>query len=66
MADSFENQDNILCDWAKDKVQKKACQGIKKVLEMKRRKIKPFLLENDLKKNFLAVSVGSRARLNHT
>ena len=27
MAESFENVDNILCDWAEDKVQKKSCWG---------------------------------------
>ena len=34
------------------------------VREARKRKIKPFLLENDAN-NFLAASVGSRARLNH-
>ena len=38
MAESFENKDNILRDWAKDKVQKSFAR---------KRKIKPFLLEND-------------------
>ena len=28
MAESFENLDNILRDWAKDKGQKKSCRGI--------------------------------------
>ena len=47
MAESFENKDNILLDWAKDKVQKKSCRGIEQVREARKRKIKPFLLEND-------------------
>ena len=46
MAESFENKDNILLDWAKDKVQKKSCRGIEQVREARKRKIKPFLLEN--------------------
>ena len=47
MAESFENWDNILHDWAKDKVQKKSCRGIEQVREARKRKIKPFLLEYD-------------------
>ena len=47
MAESFENKDNILRDWAKGKVQKRFCRGIELVLEARKRKIKPFLLEND-------------------
>ena len=45
MAESFENQDNILRDWAKDKVQKKSYLGIEQVREARKRirKIKPFL-----------------------
>jgi len=43
MAESFENLDSILRDWAKDKVQKKrSCRGIEQVQEAGRRKIKPF------------------------
>ena len=45
---------------------KKSCPGIEQVREAERRKIKPFLLENDPEeKKIRAVSVGSRARLNH-
>ena len=47
MAESFENLDNILRDWANDKVQKKSCRDIEQVREAGRRKIKPFLLRND-------------------
>ena len=50
MAESIENYDNILRDWTKDKVQKKSCRGIEQVREARRRKIKPFLLENDPEK----------------
>ena len=45
MAESFENKDNILCDWAKDRVQKKSCRGIEQVREARKGKIKPSLLE---------------------
>ena len=57
MAEGFENLDNILRDWAKDK-------GIKQVREARKRKIKLFLLKND-RNNFRGASVGSRAGLNH-
>ena len=50
MAESFENLDNIFRDWGKDKVQKKSCRGIEQVRETRRRKIKPFLLDNDPEK----------------
>ena len=43
---------------------KESCRGIEQVREARKRKIKPFLLENNTKNNFLAASVGSRARLN--
>jgi len=33
MAESFENLNNILHDWAKDKVQKMFCRGIEQVRE---------------------------------
>ena len=45
-AESFENLDNILRDWAKDNLQK----SLAEVLEAGRRQIKPFLLENDPEK----------------
>ena len=43
MAENFEKLDNILRDWANDKVAEKCCRGIKQVREAGRRKIKPFL-----------------------
>ena len=45
MAESFENVDNIFCDWAK----KSLAEAIEQVRESGRRKIKP-LLENDSEK----------------
>ena len=56
MVDSFENWDNILRGWAKDKVQKKSCRGIEQVREAGRRKIKQFVLEKDLEKKILEQS----------
>ena len=50
MVKGFENLDNTLRGWAKDKVQKKSCRGIEQVQEAERRKIKPFLLEKDSEK----------------
>ena len=50
MVKGFENLDNILRGWAKDKVQKKSCRGIEQVQEAGRRKIKLFLLEKDSEK----------------
>ena len=46
MAESFENLDNILRDWPRDKIQK-SCRDIEQFREAGRRKIKPFCLEND-------------------
>ena len=43
MAESFENLDNILRDWAKDNGQIKACRGIEQFRKAGRGKIKPFL-----------------------
>ena len=51
MAETFENLHNILRDWAKVKIKyKKSCRGIEQVREAGKRKIKPFLLENDSEK----------------
>ena len=46
MAESSRNLDNILRHWAEGKVQK----SLEQVREAGRRKIKPFLLENDPEK----------------
>ena len=43
MAESFENLDNILRDWANDKEAEKSCRGIEQIREAERRKMKPFL-----------------------
>jgi len=54
MAESFENLDNILHDWAKDKVQESLVQALNRYQEYSlagRRNIKPFfVLENDSEK----------------
>jgi len=47
MAGSFENLDNVLHDWAKDKVQESLVQALNRYQKHSiagRRKIKPFLL----------------------
>ena len=44
MAENFENLDNILRDWAKDKVQKSLVEALNRHEEAERRKIKPFLV----------------------
>ena len=51
MAESFENSNNILRDWAKDEVQK-SYRGIGQVREGRKQKIKLFLFENDTDKIF--------------
>jgi len=69
MEESFENLDNILRDWAKDKVQKSLVEALNRYEKhslVERRKIKPFLFWKMPEKNTRAVSVGSRARLNQT
>jgi len=46
MAESFENLDNILRDWAKDKVQKSLAEALNRCENHSltgRGKIKPFL-----------------------
>jgi len=46
MAESFKNLDNILHDWAKDKVQGSLVQALNRYQKHSlagRRKIKPFL-----------------------
>ena len=39
MAESFENYDNILLDWPKDKVQKNSCRGIEQVKEARKQNL---------------------------
>ena len=63
MAERFENLDNTLRDWQKIR-NKKVLPRHSTGSRSQKRKIKPFLLENDTN-NFLAASVGSRERLNH-
>ena len=50
MMERFENLENILSDWAKNKGTKKSCRGIEQVRNAGWRKIKPFLLNNDTEK----------------
>ena len=50
MAESFENLDNILRDWAKDKIQKSLAEALNRFEKQEEEKIKPFLWENDSEK----------------
>ena len=59
MAEGFENLYNILRDWANDKGQKRLAEALY-------RKDKAVSSEKESRKSSLAVSVGSRARLNQT
>ena len=43
MAESFENLDNILRDWAKDKIQKSLAEALNRFEKQEEEKIKPFL-----------------------
>jgi len=63
MAEILGNLDNMLRDWAKDKVES-VLSRLRTVREAGRRKKKPFLFYKLSRKNTRAVSVGSRARLN--
>ena len=49
MAESFENLDTILRDWAKDKVQKSLVEALKRY-EKQKKKDKAVFLENDSEK----------------
>ena len=67
MAESFDNLDTILRDWAKDKVRKILAEALNRY-EQQREESKDkalYFLEND-SENTRAVSVSSRARLNQT
>ena len=55
MAESFENLDNILHDWAKDKVQESLVQVLNRYQKHSpagRRKIKPFLFYKMTQKKY--------------
>ena len=50
MAESFENLDNILRDWAKDKGQKRLAETLNRFEKQEEEEIKPFLLKNNPEK----------------
>ena len=64
MAENFENLDNILRDWAKDKVQKSLVEALNRYEKQGEERQNRFHFRKCLKKYTRAVSVGSRARLN--
>ena len=50
MAETFENLDTILRDWAKDKVQKSLVEALKRYEKQRRNDKAVFFLENDSEK----------------
>ena len=51
MAESFENLDNILRDWPKDKGQKRLVKALNRLEKQEEeRSMKPFLLKNNPEK----------------
>ena len=64
MAESFENLDNILRDWTKDKVRKSLVEVLNRYKKQEDERYSRFYFRKYLKKYTRAVSVGSRARLN--
>ena len=65
MAESFENLDNILLGWAKDKVQKSLAEPLKGFEKQEEEtEDKAVSFRKWFRKNTRAVLVGSRARLN--
>ena len=64
LAERFENLDDILRDWAKEKIQKVLLLHWIGTTSRKKKKAVSFLGSDSEKKNTRAVSVGSRVRLN--
>ena len=64
MAERFENLDNILLVWAKEKIQKSLVTASNSYEKHEEEKKNIYFLGSDSEKNTRAVSVGSRARLN--
>ena len=64
MAEKFENLDNILRHWAKEKIQKSSVDALTGT-RSRRKKTDRFFFRKWLRKNTRAISVDSRrARLN--
>ena len=62
MAESFENLDNILHDWAKDKYKKSTVEALNRYEKHSpagERKIKPFLSQQMAQKKFSSSSQSS-------
>ena len=47
MGESFENLDNILRDWVKDKVQKRLAEALNRIEKQEEEKLSRFRVEND-------------------
>jgi len=66
MAERFENLDNILHDWAKDKYEKSIVEALKRYEKHSlagNRKIKPFLPEKMAQKKFSSSPQSSETSL---
>ena len=63
MTERFENLDNILHNWVKDKISKSLDDAFNRYEKQGEEKNR-FFLESGSEKNNRAVSVGSRARSN--
>jgi len=50
MAEGFENLDNILRDWAKDKVQKSVVEALNRYEKQEKKKKAVYVLENNSEK----------------
>ena len=66
MAESFENLDNVLRDWAKDKGQKSLAEVLNRFEKQGEERLSRCFLKIIQKKFSSRVSVGSQARLNQT
>ena len=66
MAESFENIDNMTCDWAKDKVQKSLVEALNRYKKQEEKRKSSLFSGKWLRKNTPVVSVSSRVRLNQT
>ena len=63
MAERFENLDNILGDWAKEKIHISLVVALNRYEKQEDEKNRFYDFKKWLRKNTRAVSVGSRARV---
>ena len=63
MAGRFENLDNILRDWANDKVQKTLAEALNRCEKQKEERLRSFLYRKLLRKNTRTVAVGTKHKI---